>query len=131
MSGELAVRGAMLSALRSDATLPTLVNQMSDGVPEKASAPWLMLGESTASGWGAQGVEGLSLRQSLLLVLRGDDLARVTAIIERIDAALAATEPDLGDWRITSLRFERSRILRSRTEWRVTADYAVRAARVL
>jgi hypothetical protein len=67
----------------------------------------------------------------LLLVLRGDDLARVTAIIERIDAALAATEPDLGDWRITSLRFERSRILRSRTEWRVTADYAVRAARVL
>jgi hypothetical protein len=51
MSGELAVRGAMLSALRSDATLPTLVNQMSDGVPEKASAPWLMLGESTASGW--------------------------------------------------------------------------------
>jgi hypothetical protein len=131
MSGELAVRGAMLSALRNDATLQTLVNQMSDGVPEKASAPWLMLGECTASGWGARGVEGLSLRQSLLLVLRGEDLARVTAIIGRVDAALAASEPELGDWRITSLRFERSRILRSRTEWRVTADYAVRAARVL
>jgi hypothetical protein len=131
MSGELAVRSAMLAALRGDAILSTLVNQLSDGVPDKASAPWLMLGESTASGWGARSVEGLSLRQSLLLVLRGDDIARVMAIIERVDAALAATELDLGDWRITSLRFERSRILRSRTEWRVSADYAVRAAKVL
>lgn len=128
--GEVAVRAAMLAALRSDASLMALVNQVSDGEPVKASAPWLMVGEATVGAFGARGVDGLTVRQRLLLVLRGDDLARVTAVLERVDAALSAIDGDLGDWRITSLRFERSRIMRSRTEWRTAIDYAVRAARL-
>lgn len=130
MSGELAVRGAILGALRGDPVLMAMVNQVSDGEPVKASAPWLMLGDATASGWGARGVDGLTLRQPLLLVLRGDDLGRVTDILARIDDALTGIDSMLGDWRITSLRFERSRIVRSRTEWRASIDYAVRMARL-
>jgi hypothetical protein len=130
MNGDLAVRGAMLAALRSDAALMALVNQVSDGEPVTASPPWLQMGDPVATGWGARGVDGLTMRQPLLLVLRGDDLARVTAILTRIDTVLAAMDSDLGAWRITSLRFERSRIARSRTEWRASIDYAVRAARL-
>jgi hypothetical protein len=131
MSGALAVRGAILAALREDAALQGLVNQVSDGEPVKASAPWLLVGDPAGSGWGARGVDGLSLRQPLLLTLRGDDLARVTDIMARIDAALGGIDGDLGVWRITSLRFERSRITRSRAEWRAAVDYAVRAARLV
>lgn len=134
MSGEMAVRGAVLSALRSDAALMSLVNLVSDGEPLKASPPWLQLGEAVASGWGARGVSGLALRLPIQLIVRGDDLARVTEVLARVDAVLAGIDGDLGgdagDWRITSLRFERSRILRGRTGWRASVDYAVRAARV-
>ena len=130
MSGEMSVRAAMLAALRGDAALMGLVNQVSDGEPVKASTPWLLLGDSSVTGWGARGVDGLSLRQPIMLTVRGDDLARVTGVIERIDAVLRAMDGALGDWRITSLRFERSRIIRSRTEWRANLDYAVRAARL-
>jgi len=130
MTGALVVRAAIVGALRADATLAGLVNQVSDGEPVKASAPWLIVGDPATTGWGARGVDGLSLRQPLLLALRGDDLARVTAILARVDAVLASLDGDLGDWRITSLRFERSRITRSRTEWRAAVDYLVRAVRV-
>ena len=130
MSGEMIVRAAMLAALRGDAALMALVNQVSDGEPVKASAPWLLLGDTSVTGWGARGVDGLSLRQPLMLTVRGDDLARVTGVIERIDVVLRGMDGALGDWRITSLRFERSRIVRSRSEWRANLDYAVRAARL-
>lgn len=130
MSGAILVRSAVLAALRGDEMLAGLVNQVSDGAPIKASAPWLLLGDPAIAGWGARGVDGLSLRQPIQIMLRGDDLARVTAILDRVDAALAAIDGDLGAWRITSLRFERSRIARSRTEWRAAVDYAVRAARL-
>jgi hypothetical protein len=130
MSGELAVRAAILAALQDDLPLAGLVNQVSDGEPVKASAPWLLVGDAITTGWGARGVDGLTLHQPIQLVLRGDDLARVMAILERVDTVLAAIDGDLGEWRITSLRFERSRIVRGRTEWRAGIDYAVRAARI-
>jgi len=135
MSGAFIVRAAIHDALSGDGTLATLVNQVSDGEPVKASAPWLQVGDPVVTGWGARGVEGLTLRQPIQLVLRGDDLPRVTAILDRVDAVLGAIDGELGDgapggWRITGLRFERSRIVRSRTEWRVSVDYVVRAARL-
>lgn len=131
MSGELVARAAILDALAGDATLLALVNQISDGAPVKASPPWLLVGDPVAIGWGARGVDGLTLRQPLQLVLRGDDLSAVTAILDRIDAVLRVLPGDLGDWRITSLAFERSRIGRTSAEWRANIDYALRLARLV
>jgi hypothetical protein len=131
MSAELAARAAMLAALSGDAALAALVNQISDGEPLKASAPWLLIGDAVSTGWGARGVDGVTLRQPIQLVLRGDDLTAVTAILDRIDAALRGITNAAGAWRITSLRFERSRISRNRAEWRATMDYALRLVRLV
>ena len=130
MSAELAARAAILAALSGDDTLAELVNQIADGEPVKASPPWLLVGASAGTGWGARGVDGVTLRQTLELTLRGDQLSAVTTILERIDAVLRAMDGELGDWRVTSLRFERSRIRRSGTEWRAGADYVLRMARL-
>lgn len=130
MSGAVLLRGAIHVALSGDAVLAALVQQVSDGTPLKASAPWLQLGDGIASGWGARGVDGLTLRQPIQIIVRGDDRARVDAVVAQVDAVLAAMPGDVGDWRITNVRFERARIVRGRAEWRVTLDYAVRAARL-
>ena len=38
---------------------------------------------------------------------------------------------ELGDWRVTNLAFERSRIRRSGTAWRAAADWSIRMARLI
>lgn len=131
MSAELAARAAILAALRDDATLMGLVNQVADGEPVKASPPWLLVGGTEARGWGARGVDGVTLRQTIELALRGDQRAAVTAILDRVDQLLPGMDGDLGDWRTTHLTFERSRIRRSGTEWRASADWSIRMARLI
>lgn len=131
MSAELAARAAILATLQGDAALTGLVNQIADGEPVKASPPWLLLGSATASGWGARGVCGVTLRQTIELTLRGDQLSAVTAILDRADELLRGMDGNLGAWRITYLAFERSRIRRSGTEWRAAADYSIRMAQTL
>lgn len=131
MSAELAARAAILTALRSDATLLGLVNQIADGDPVKASAPWLLVGGATATGWGARGVEGVTLRQSFELAMRGTAVTDVSAVLGQIDFVLKAMPGELGDWRITSLNLERSRIRRTETEWRAGADYSIRLVRLV
>ncbi len=78
MSAELAARAAIVAALGGDEALAGLVNQIADGEPVKASPPWLLVGAATATGWGARGVDGVTLRQTLELNLRGDQLSAVT-----------------------------------------------------
>lgn len=130
MSAELAARAAILSALTQDATLAGLVNQISEGEPLKASPPWLMLGDGAALGWGARGVDGVTLRQPIQLLLEGDALSAVTLIVDRVDAVMRGLPAELDGWRLTSLRFERSRIARTRNAWRANIDYALRLARL-
>ncbi|MBB5987297.1 tail completion protein gp17 [Sphingobium lignivorans] len=130
MSGAVAVRGAILAALRDDAALMALVNLVADGERMKASPPWLLVGDPAGTGWGARGVDGLALRQPLLLTVRSDDSVRMTSAIERIDSVLRAMEGDLGTWRITALNRARTSIAHGRTAWRASLDYAVRIARL-
>jgi hypothetical protein len=130
MSADLVARAAILAALTGDATLMGLVNQVADGEPVKASPPWLLVGSAAANGWGARGVDGVTLRQTIELSLRGDQLSAVTAILDRVDAVLRGMDGELGDWRLTNLRFDRSRIRRRDTEWRAAVDYSIRMARL-
>jgi hypothetical protein len=131
MSADLLARAAMIAALKGDAAMAGLVNQIADGEPVKASPPWLLVGNAQASGWGARGVDGATLKQTIELALRGDQLSAVTAILDRVDAVLRGMDGELGDWRMTSLRFDRSRIRRNGTEWRAAVDYSVRLARLV
>lgn len=131
MSAQMIARAAMLAALRGDATLGGLVNQIADGEPVKASAPWLMLGQGQATGWGARGVEGVTVRQTVELTVRGDQAAVVETILARVGTVLGAMDGALGDWRMTNLRLERARIRRTQAEWHAAADYAARLVRLV
>lgn len=131
MSGEMIARAAVIAALRGDEALSALVNSIDDGEPAKASVPWLRIGEASTTGWGARGVEGIALRLTLQLAVRGDEEAAVGAIIDRMGAVLAELPADLDEgWRITSLRRERARLSRRHNEWRATGDLMLRLARL-
>ncbi len=126
MSAEISAREAIRATLEADLALRDRINQVSDGEPVKASGPWLMLGEGSASGFGACGVSGVALRVPVILTLRGDTPGEVGAIIDALDAAMAAVPEVVGGWKITVLRFERSRLRRDKAGWRIVTDYALR-----
>ncbi len=131
MSAEIQAREAIRAALTESVTLSALVNQISDGDPAKASSPWLMLGEGSASGFGARGVDGVALRVPVILTLRGDAPGDVDAVLDALGAAMRTVPDMIGDWKVTALRFERSRLRRDKAGWRVVSDYALRLVRAI
>jgi hypothetical protein len=126
MSAEIQTREAIRLVLEASATLRARVNQISDGDPAKASSPWLILGEGSASGFGALGVDGVALRVPVILTLRGDAPGDVDAVLDAVDVAMRTVPDMIGDWKVTVMRFERSRLRRDKAGWRIVSDYALR-----
>ncbi|MCE7798649.1 DUF3168 domain-containing protein [Sphingobium sufflavum] len=132
MSGVLALRQVLLTALRGDAALMALVNSVEDGGAVKQSPPALMLGQMAASEWGAKGVRGLSVRVPLTLIDRGDAPDRIDAAAARVGVVMDALSGEAGAWRIGIVRFDRSRTVRSADgQWSMMVDYLARLSRIL
>jgi hypothetical protein len=129
MSAEVAVRTAVIAALRADVALMALVNGIYDGEPVRAAAPHGFVGECLGSDWGGKDVEGRELRLTIGLVVADETPARLAGMIARVDPAIGAAGVEAG-WRIVSARLLRSRVARSGAQgWRGVVDYRVRAVR--
>lgn len=132
MSGVVALRTLVLAALRGDGGLMALVNAVEDGSTPKATAPAVLIGQFAATEWGARGLRGLSIRIPLTLIDRGDGTERLAAMAARVDAAMDGLPDMAGDWRVGTVRFDRSRTLRgSDGRWSMMTDYLARLSRVV
>lgn len=132
MSAEMAVRAALIAALRADGTLGSLVNGVHDGEPARAAVPYGFAGECLGSDWGGKDLEGRELRLSVGLVAAADGAAGLAAMIARVDPVMQALGAADG-WRVASARLVRSRIARDGPApaggWRAVVDYRVRVVR--
>ncbi len=109
-SPDLAVRQALLAALRTDAPLMALVHGVHDGVPVQAAPPYVVLGESLGSAWGGKTEEGRDLILGLSFYARGTDSVRVAAAVRAAERALAGLPAAQDGWQIVSARVTRTRI---------------------
>ncbi|WP_150291905.1 tail completion protein gp17 [Sphingobium estronivorans] len=130
MSAEVAVRGAVVEALRGDADLMAGLNGLFDGASGRASAPYGVVGDCVALDWGAKDVEGRELALTVSLFDAGESPARLAALLERVDPVLRAVEGAEG-WRLVSVRLARSRVARmgARDGWQALVDYRLRVVR--
>lgn len=109
MSGaEGAVRGRALALFASDGDLSGRVHGVFDGVPARASAPYVMIGVAEGSDWGTKDVAGREVRLTVALVGVGAALDDATA--GQIEALVPALRGVAGDWRIVSARVVRTRL---------------------
>ena len=90
MSAEVAVRAAVIEALRSDAALMAAVHAVHDGEPARAAAPHAHVGECLGADWGGKDVAGCELRLTIGLTVADETPARLAAMIARVDPALGA-----------------------------------------
>ncbi|NIJ39319.1 hypothetical protein FHR22_004066 [Sphingopyxis panaciterrae] len=108
MSGaEQAVRTRMLALLSADGELAGLVHGIFDGVPPRASAPYVSVGAAEGVDWGTKDRAGREVRLTVALAGAGgvpDDRAAA-----RIDAAAAMLRGEAGGWSIVAARVMRTR----------------------
>lgn len=132
MSAEGAMRAAVVAALGGDAALMALVNGIYDGVPVQASEPYVVIAECAGVDWGAKGVDGREVRLSISLHDKGDTSAAIAAMLGRVESAMRGIEDVVDEWRIVTMRFVRSRVVRSMASqrreggWQGVVDYRVR-----
>lgn len=132
MSAEMAIRGAVIAALRGDMGLMDGLNGLFDGAPVRASAPYGVVGECIGADWGAKDVEGRELRLSISLHDAGETTGRLARAMARIDPAVR-TAGMVDGWRIVTARLIRSRVARvgarGESGWQAVIDYRIRAVR--
>lgn len=128
MSAQVAVRAAVIAALRSDTALMGGINALFDGTPVRASAPYAVVGECIASEWGAKDVDGRELRLSISLHDAGETPGRLAEVLARVEVVLRAMAGVAGTWRIVSVRLLRSRVMKAsgRDGWQAVVDYRMR-----
>lgn len=108
MSGaETAVRVRALAVLGCDNDLAGLVHGVFDGVPARASAPYVSIGGAEGSDWGTKDAEGREVR--LTLVLAGVGAAADDVAAGRIEALAAGLRGAAAGWRIVGARVVRTR----------------------
>lgn len=129
MSAEVAVRAAVIDALRADSALMDGLNALFDGEPGRASLPYGVVGECIGADWGGKDVAGRELRLTIGLHDGGETPGRLAGMIARIDPVLAGVAVREG-WRIVTARLVRSRVARAVRQgggWSAVVDYRVRA----
>lgn len=133
MSAELAIRAAVIAALKGDGVLMDGINALFDGAPARASAPYAVVGECTGAEWGAKDVDGRELRVAISLHDARDSPARLAGLVARVEPALRAMAAPAGEWRIVTARLARCRVAktagRGEEGWQAVIDYRIRAVR--
>ena len=132
MSAEMAIRAAVIAALREDAAMMAVAQGVHDGEPGRAAAPYAHVGECLGSDWGGKDVEGRELRLTIGLTVAEEVPGRLAGMMARVEPALGAAAGRDG-WRIVSARLLRSRVARTGggagAGWRAVMDYRLRVVR--
>lgn len=133
MSAEVAVRAAVIAALRGDAALMAGINALFDGEPVRATMPYGVVGECVGAEWGGKELEGREVRLTIALLDGGEAPGALAARIARVDTVMAGIADAGEGWRIVTARLVRSRLSRVNRQpmsgWQAVMDYRVRVVR--
>ena len=117
---EIALRGALLDWLSSDAALAAQLNAIVEEAPSRTSLPWLAIVASASTDWGCKTHPGREVRIALELNCRGDQPGAAAELIEGIEHRIDTFPRDQGRYRVATIQF-----LRGRAEQRGTSTRAI------
>lgn len=131
MSAESVVQDAALACLRGNAVLAAGLNGVFAGPAAKASTPFAELGELLSVDWGFKDRAGRELRLAVTVRDTAETPARVQTLADAVGAAIEALPRDLPGWRVASLVFVRTRVVRDGVgRWAAVVEYRVRLMQV-
>ncbi len=113
MSGAtIAVQAAIAEALRNSAPVMAGVSGVYDGPPARAAFPYIAISDGSGSDWSTKTAPGREIRAALTVWDDGEEPARLYGLMHDVEQAVAGIERDLDGWRVASVAFVRSFIVR-------------------
>ncbi|MBN8842661.1 MAG: DUF3168 domain-containing protein [Sphingomonadales bacterium] len=114
---EQAMRAWAIARLGADAELAARVHGVFDGVPARATAPFVSVGVAEGSDWGTKDRPGREVRLAVTLHGVGDSLDEAAAAL--IEALAATLREQADGWAVVSRREVRTRFAFARDgAWR-------------
>lgn len=131
MSAQGAVQEALVAALRGHAGLAGATNGVHIGRAVRATAPSLIVGESIAVDWSTKGARGREIRIAVTVTDQAESPARLHRLMADTEDAIERMARDITGWRVASIAFLRSRIIRDAArDWAGLIEYRVRVIEV-
>lgn len=120
-SSSEALIGAASAALRSVEGL----NGVYDGPPLQGAFPYAMLEAGPESDWSHKSGTGRELRLAVTIRDQGERPARLRRLVQVVEDAIEGMDGMLEEWRLVTLVFVRSRLLRDES-WAATSEFRAR-----
>jgi hypothetical protein len=122
-----ALQAAAVAALSAHPVLAAQLTGIYDGPPPRAAFPYIAVTDGVTSDWGTKTKQGREIRLAFTVWDDGEAATRLTDLMGHVDDALLAIPRDLPGWRIASLVFLRSMVLRDPAgPWAGLVEHRVR-----
>jgi hypothetical protein len=107
-----ALQAAAVAALGAHPALMTMLSGVYDGPPPRAAFPYIAIGDGLSSDWSTKTATGREIRLALTVWDDGEEASRINILMGQVEDAVAGMARDLPGWRIASLVFLRSFVVR-------------------
>lgn len=121
------VQAAAVAALTAHPVLANALTGVYDGPPPRAAFPYVAINDGIASDWSTKTDAGREIRLALTVWDDGESTTRLSNLMSHVEDAVSAIPRDLPNWRIASLIFLRSMVVRDPAgPWAGLIEYRVR-----
>jgi Protein of unknown function (DUF3168) len=127
MNGVEAVQAAVVAALSDAPGIIGIVSGIFDGPPPRATYPYIAIADGVVTDWSTKTARGRELRVAITIWDDGEIPARLHALVAAVETAMATLPRDLPGWRVASLVFLRSLVVRdSAGPWAGLVEHRIR-----
>lgn len=121
------LQAAAVSVLEAHPVLAIELAGIYDGPPPRAAFPYVSIADAITSDWSTKTEVGREIRLALTVWDNNEEASRLSSLITHVEDAIVAMPRDLPGWRIASLVFLRSMVLRDAAgPWAGMVEYRVR-----
>ena len=122
-----ALQAAAASALAAHPVLADALTGIYDGPPPRAVFPYVAINDGIVSDWSTKTGVGREIRFAITVWDDGETATRLSNLMSHVEDAVLAIPRDLPDWRIASLVFVRSMVVRDPAgPWAGLVEHRVR-----
>ena len=121
------LQAAAIAALSAHPVLTTQLSGIYDGSPPRAAFPYVAITDGLTSDWSTKTTTGREIRLAFTVWDDGEAGTRLADLMGHVDDAILAIPRDLPGWRIASLVFLRSIVVRDAAgPWAGLVEHRVR-----
>jgi Protein of unknown function (DUF3168) len=121
------LQAAVVSVLEAHPVLATELVGIYDGPLPRSALPYVSIADGMTSNWSTKTAQGREIRLALTVWHDGEEASRLTDLMAHVEDAIAAIPLDLRGWRIASLVFLRSIVVRDAAgPWAGLVEHRVR-----